>query len=200
MLAFSCPVTATSTECPRRISGHTQDSASLPVSAPLARHLVHEGPVVPQRTEKFCLLLGSAGIHTPSEAKRYLKAVLKYCQCVPMQQAKAGFRWTCAVSCPPLCLQPPQEGRWGQRKVCHVVPDLPHSQALPGDEEKIIQQILNEKIISPDLPFSQQKKTTKPEPSASLCLAHWGEMDMSKWFLLHPHHCGQWEVVRGDQD
>lgn len=114
MLAFSCPVTATSTECPRRISGHTHDSTSLPVSAPLARHLVHEGPVVPQRTEKFCLLLGSAGIHTPSEAKHYLKAVLKYCQCVPMQQAKAGFRWTCAVSCPPLCLQPSQEGRWGQ--------------------------------------------------------------------------------------
>lgn len=104
--ALSCPVTATSTECPRRISGNTYDYLSSCVY-PL-------GPVVPEKTEKICLFLGSAGSHTPSEAKHYLKVVLKYCQCMPMQHAKAEVRRTGTVSCPPLCPQPAQEGGWGQ--------------------------------------------------------------------------------------
>lgn len=129
---------------------------------------------------------------------RLFWSTVSVCPCSKPKQVSDGHVLSPALLC--VYSLPRKDDGDKQRKVCHVVPDLPHSQALPGDEEKIIQQILNEKIISPDFPFSQQKKTTKPEPSASLCLAHWGEMDMSKWFLLHPHHCGQWEVVRGDQD
>lgn len=120
-------VTAMSTECPR-------------VSHPLlylSSCVCPLGPVIPKETVKFCLFLGSAGSHTPSEAIHCLKVVLKYCQHMPMKRAKAGFRWTCIVSFL-LCIHslPRKEDGDRQRKVCHMVPHLPHSQALPGDEQK----------------------------------------------------------------
>lgn len=139
---------------------------------------------------------------THLQRQNYLKVVLKYCQCMPMQQAKAGLRWTCTVSCPPPCPQPAQEVGWGQTEEGVSHGTTPHSQALPGGffsmRKKVTWKILNEETVSPDFLFSQKKKPTKPEPSASLCLAHWNGYIK----LIPTSSPSLWSMRdgRGDQD
>lgn len=65
---------------------------------------------------------------------RLFWSTVSVCPCSKPEQVSDGHVLSPALLC--VYSLPRKDDGDKQRKVCHVVPDLPHSQALAGDEEK----------------------------------------------------------------
>lgn len=121
--ALSCPVTATSTERPRRISDNTCDYLSSCVYP--------SGQVVPDKTEKFCLfwvLQKVTHLQRQNTISRLFCSTASVCPCSKPKQISDGH----VLSPVLLCVHSLPRKEDGDRGRC-VTWYHPHSKAVPGD-------------------------------------------------------------------
>lgn len=117
---------ATSTECPRGISGSTHDSPL--VSGPLGQ--------LSQRKEQnpVCswVLQEVTHLQRQNTISRLLWSTASVRPCSKPKQVSDGH----VLSPVLLCVHSLSRREGRQRKVSHMVPHLPHPQTPPGDQEK----------------------------------------------------------------